>query len=346
MWVGDSPGRQPEKFPLFCRRLRDMGVNTAMVYGNADPAPLWQNHFPYYVENMVNRGLCLKWNSNVRDWEKLLADWNKDGRSKSELVRDFCLEDPQWRAWAREEVRRIAVRNGPHQPLAYNLRDELSTTYSANPFDYDFNPIALAAFRHWLKTQYASLAALNAEWETGFAQWDDVTPFTTDEIKNRMAGGQALPRGKPDWQELEALKFDPISAQSAPLAGIFRRGPIFAPTWIIPWQKPSTIYVKRPTALIRKRQSALKARKCPMPLAATICGGFRARWIGSSHTTSGTRGRYLAPSCPGVPSSRPFLRATRSTRAAASGICCSKEIAAALFGGARIAWISKAPITL
>ena len=216
MWVGDSPGRQPEKFPLFCQRLRDMGVNTALVYGDADPAPLWENHFPYYVENLVNRGLCLKWNSQVRDWEKLLAGWNQSGRSKSELVRDFCLDDPQWRGWAREEVRRIAARNGPHQPLAYNLRDELSTTYSANPFDYDFNPIALAGFRRWLRTQYPSLAALNAEWETAFAQWDDVTPFTTDEIKNRMASGQALPRGKPDWQELEALKFDPSSAPSAP----------------------------------------------------------------------------------------------------------------------------------
>jgi hypothetical protein len=216
MWVGDSPGRQPEKFPLFCQRLRDMGVNTALVYGGGDPAPLWQNHFPYYVENLVNRGLCLKWNSHVRDWEKFLAGWNQGGRAKTGLVRDFCLDDPQWRAWAREQVRSIAALNGPHQPLAYNLRDELSTTYSANPFDYDFNPIALAGFRRWLKTQYGSLAALNAEWETGFAQWDEVTPFTTDEIKNRMAGGQALPRGSPDWQELEALKFDPVSAQSAP----------------------------------------------------------------------------------------------------------------------------------
>jgi Beta-galactosidase len=216
MWVGDSPGQQPGKFPLFCQRLHDMGVNTAMVYGDADPAPLLQNHFPYYVENLVNRGLCLKWNSHVRDWEKFLADWNKGGRSKSDLVRDYCLDDPQWRAWAREQVQAITTRNRPHQPLAYNLRDELSTTYSANPFDYDFNPIALAGFRRWLKTQYPTLAALNAEWETGFAQWDDVMPFTTDEIKNRMASGQALPRGNPGWQELEALKFDPVGAQSAP----------------------------------------------------------------------------------------------------------------------------------
>ena len=216
MWVGDSAARQPEKFPLFCQRLREMGVNTAMVYGDADPAPWLQNHFPYYVENVVNRGLCLKWNSHVQDWDKFVTDWAKAGRTKAALVRDYCLDDPQWRDWAQDEVRRCATRNAPYQPLAYNLRDELSTTYSANPFDYDFNPIALSHFREWLKTQYGSLAALNAEWETAFTKWEDVAPFTTDEIKNRMASGQAMPRGNPDWQELEALRFDPATARQNP----------------------------------------------------------------------------------------------------------------------------------
>src|ERR1035441_6889684 len=37
MWVGDSASKRPEKMPLFFQRLREMGINTAMVYGNADP---------------------------------------------------------------------------------------------------------------------------------------------------------------------------------------------------------------------------------------------------------------------------------------------------------------------
>ena len=131
-----------------------MGINTAMVYGDANPQPLLDNQFPYYVENMVNRGLCLKWNSKVRDWDKFVTAWAKTGRPDTAFVRDYCLDDPEWRDWARGEVQQLARKNAPHQPLAYDIRDELSTTISANPFDYDFNPIALAKFREWLKTQY------------------------------------------------------------------------------------------------------------------------------------------------------------------------------------------------
>jgi hypothetical protein len=110
----------------------------------------------------------------------------------------------------------LARKHQDHQPLAYNIRDELSTTISANPFDYDFNPITLEHFREWLKTQYPDLAALNAEWETQLQSWADVKPFTTDQIKNRMASGEAVPRGTPNWQQLQVLKFDPATARGSP----------------------------------------------------------------------------------------------------------------------------------
>ncbi len=216
MWVGDSAWQQPAKIPLFFQRLREMGVNTAMVYGDGDRRPVLDNHFPYYVENMVNRGLCLKWNSNVRDWDKFVTDWAKAGRPQSAFVRDYCLDDPAWRDWARGEMQRLARKNQAEAPLAYDIRDELSTTISANPFDYDFNPPALAGFREWLRAEYRDLSGLNAEWETGFHSWDEVKPFSTDQIKNRMASGDALPRGQPDWQAVERLKFDPLAARRAP----------------------------------------------------------------------------------------------------------------------------------
>ena len=216
MWVGDSASKRPEKLPLFFQRLREMGINTAMVYGDGDPQPLLANQFPYYVENIVNRGLCLKWNSKVTDWDKFVTQWANTGRPDAALVREYCLDDPAWLGWARQEMQTVTRKNRDHEPLAYDIRDELSTTISANPFDYDFNPLTLGKFREWLKTQYPDLAALNAEWETRFGSWAEVKPFTTDQIKNRMASGDALPRGKPDWQELEGLKFEPQAARQSP----------------------------------------------------------------------------------------------------------------------------------
>ncbi|MHB8522570.1 MAG: beta-galactosidase [Limisphaerales bacterium] len=215
MWVGDSAYKQPEKLPLFFQRLRDMGVNTAMVSGDSNPEPLLENNFPYYVENIVNRGLCLKWSSKVTDWDRFVTAWART-RDEASLVRDYCLDDPVWRAWAGNAMRTVATQNRTHHPIAYDIRDELSTTLSANPFDYDFSPVALQSFRHWLKAQYADFGALNREWETHFGSWDDVKPFTTDQIKNRMAGGEAVPRGKPDWQALQQLKFEPFAARQSP----------------------------------------------------------------------------------------------------------------------------------
>jgi hypothetical protein len=216
MWVGESAYKRPEKLPLFFQRLREMGINTAMVYGDGDSKPLLENNFPYYVENIVNKGLCLKFHSNVQDWDKFVTGWAKGGRPESALVRDYCLDDSQWRTWGRQEMQKLVRKHRDQQPLAYNIRDELSTTISANPFDYDFSPIALEQFRLWLRTQYPTLAALNKEWETAFRSWNDVRPFTTDQIKNRMASGDAQPRGQPDWQQVQQLRFEPTTAAKNP----------------------------------------------------------------------------------------------------------------------------------
>jgi hypothetical protein len=216
MWIGDSASQHPEKLPLFLQRLREMGINTSMIYGDSDPQSLVDTHFPYYVENMVNRGLCLKFNSKVADWDKFVTDWARNGRPESALIRDYCLDDAEWLNSARKTVGSTVRSNKDRQPLAYNIRDELSTTISANPFDYDFSPVALEQFRIWLKTQYTDLATLNTEWETQFGSWNDVKPFTTDQIKNRMASGEPNPRGQPNWQQVQQLRFDSATARNNP----------------------------------------------------------------------------------------------------------------------------------
>jgi hypothetical protein len=164
------------------------------------------------VENIINEGLCLKFRSKVTNWDKTVTEWAKT-RDMESLVRDYPLEDAAWLQRMSDRMRKTARESAPQSPLLYDLRDELSTTISANPFDYDFSPTSLAAFREWLKTRYASLEALNAQWETSFASWDTVVPFTTDQIKQRMGSNKAGPEAKTDWAAVRAVKLDLAKAK-------------------------------------------------------------------------------------------------------------------------------------
>ena len=234
LWIGDSAYKDPARVALFFQRLREMGANAGMVYDGGDPGRLVENKVPYYVENVVNKGLCLKWNSAVQDWEAFVTAWHK-GRDEASLSRDYCLDDPAWRQWAREEIRSAARRNRENRPIAYDIRDELSVTISANPFDYDFSPAALRGFREWLGTIYPSLDALNRQWETRFASWDEVRPFTTDRIKGRMSSGDALHRVSLTGRGCRACDSTLQQLSDRLPDGTSHPGATSGPTWTCPW---------------------------------------------------------------------------------------------------------------
>jgi len=98
---------------------------------------------------------------------------------KLKLVREPSLSDPKVIAETQKACRGYAEQLHPFRPIAYNFGDEVA--YAPNGLDYDFSPHALAEMREWLKTQYASLKELNAEWEADFKTWDDVMPSTSRE---------------------------------------------------------------------------------------------------------------------------------------------------------------------
>jgi hypothetical protein len=215
LWMGGSVQKNKERWPVMFERLRELGINTTMVGRDDDPKPFIDAGFGYYVENVINKGLCLKFSSSVTNWSKFIDEWSKT-RDEKAFVRDYSFDDSAWRESVFDVMRKAARHHAPFGPVAYDLRDELSVTISANPFDYDFSPTALAGFREWLKTQYPSLAALNEQWETDFPSWDAVMPFSTDRIKARMVTGERMPKGPPDWSKLKEVKFDPAQAGKNP----------------------------------------------------------------------------------------------------------------------------------
>lgn len=215
LWMSGAMEKHRDRQALIFERLRELGINTAMTGRDGDPRPFIEAGFGYYVENVVNKGLCLKFNSSVTNWSGFIDEWMKT-RDEKAFVRDYCLDDPAWRESVFDVMRKAAGHHAPFAPLAYDLRDELSVTISANPFDYDFSPPALAGFRGWLRTQYATLERLNERWETDFPSWEAVRPFSTDRIKARMATGARMPAAPPDWNALKKLKFDPVEAAKTP----------------------------------------------------------------------------------------------------------------------------------
>ena len=215
LWMGDSVSKHPGTEAQVAERLKEMGVTAVSVQQDSDPRAWTRAGLQFYVENIVSRGLCLKWGSEVRDWDRFVTDWAKNGRSVSSLVRQPSLDDPEWQTWATKQMRSVVQAQRDHHPLLYDIRDELSTTISANPFDYDFHPKALASFREWLRGTYRTLEVLNSQWDTSFNTWDSVLPFTTDEIKARMASGKSQPGQKPDWYEVQHTRFSAVGATAS-----------------------------------------------------------------------------------------------------------------------------------
>ncbi|MCK5802170.1 MAG: beta-galactosidase, partial [Lentisphaeria bacterium] len=102
-------------------------------------------------------------------------------RQKTGLARKPCLTDPAhldaWTAGLRERAKAAA----PYGPIAYTLGDENFLVTAK--LDVCQSPTCLIAFRTYLQKHYADLAALNAEWDTKFATWNDVMPTTFKEAK-------------------------------------------------------------------------------------------------------------------------------------------------------------------
>jgi hypothetical protein len=215
LWCGERADRNRTHTHALASACRELGVTTLMTWPGGDPSPWLGAGFDYYVENIVSPGLCLKFRSSVTDWDAFVTGWARQ-RGHDAFRRDYCLVDPAWRKGARDAVRQNAVRHAPFAPVLYDLRDELSVTVSANPFDYDFSPASLAAFRTWLQKRYSSLEALNAAWLTSFAAWDAVRPFTTDEIKARLSGRIDAQGCQPEWSVVRATRYAPDAVRAAP----------------------------------------------------------------------------------------------------------------------------------
>jgi hypothetical protein len=190
IWASAPDGKAAQYYA----RYFELGSNCGMAYRYNSPKPFYDAGLNAYLENVFRSPFFYLKDHSKRpeaeypSWSEVEKIFEKDRSRKDLLERKPSLNDPAM--WKIQEDILTKETVGPwvnlsRKPVAVNLRDEPSVTQSANPFDYDFSPVALEAFRKWLEKQYGTLDALNASWQTAFTAWSEVVPLTADEIKDR-----------------------------------------------------------------------------------------------------------------------------------------------------------------
>ena len=170
-WHG-PPSYQPW-IPTLDEQFRKLGVSVVK-----DP----ERNFKRIVQ-VETPGFGVYWHYRQKYLEQ--KDKFLETGDKKYLRRDPDLADEDWLEKLRGIIRHSMEPNTASHPLAYYLADESSLTAYGDPFDLSWSEPTLRKFRTWLKTQYASLAALNREWGSQFPTWDDVQPLTTTEAQSK-----------------------------------------------------------------------------------------------------------------------------------------------------------------
>ena len=191
LWEWGGP-RPPEgDYTPYFTRLRSMGIwGTSMRYGETE-GQLWsaprELGFPHYIETTT--GVIID-GEDAKTYEaakKAFGESTDPAADKLRLlVRHPCFSDPAVRKKAAEHVGKIATESADAQPFFYGLGAEigLGTHGAASPVC--FCEHCLAGFRAWLRSQYADIAALNAQWQSQFKGLDEVVPETVREAAERV----------------------------------------------------------------------------------------------------------------------------------------------------------------
>ncbi len=191
--VWGTPGGAYQReylLPVYADLYRDYGVDTVLAAGQwlYDREFEWPVREGFKIMPMSVSFGAINVGHRVPQGKLTFSEQATKYQSthdKQYLVRPVCLSSEADLAPLAERLRGVAEFAGWLQPVGYNLGDEMSTTHYTQPFDYDFHPDALKAFRDWLRGEYRDLPALNAEWETRFATWEEVMPLTAQEVNGR-----------------------------------------------------------------------------------------------------------------------------------------------------------------
>jgi hypothetical protein len=164
MWMG-----YPNDYigPMMAEEFSRRGVDSFYDGGNVGYGPYAnQRWLPY----------ATRFTDSKTDWYQ-----PKPTRQPDDLVRSPCLTDPAYRAKVREDLTKVATRGLRYGVSDFTLGDE--NLFVSGRFDLCFSDTCVEDFRRWARETYGTVAALNAEWGSHFADWSEVKPQTLVEAK-------------------------------------------------------------------------------------------------------------------------------------------------------------------
>lgn len=184
LWGGPD-GTAVHAYTEALRQARRMGFDVTHSGTNV----YLDTHSQFAPEANMRLNLCNILRTVITN-HAILADW-QETRDRSLLVRQPCLQDPQYRREVIETRLHMAaetVRN--YGPLSYQLGDEMSLTTEGggSPFDICFSEWCLAGFRDRLRQRFGTIDRLNAAWHTDWASFEAIVPDTWEEaVEKRNA---------------------------------------------------------------------------------------------------------------------------------------------------------------
>ncbi len=183
------------KTPVQQKALWDIGINAGKVSSASTQRPdggqVWYQYgFPFYCDQIATAFYASYHTPAYSPKHLKLIEAEKayveaDRQSKKPFYREPCFHDREELAIATSRLAQAARAQKRLRPLFYAHTDEGGVANLVEAWDFCFKPETLEAMRDWLKVEYGTLDALNAQWETDFAGWDEVAPLSTDEMMAR-----------------------------------------------------------------------------------------------------------------------------------------------------------------
>lgn len=162
--------------PAMSKVIHDVGITYSIINMGQDMETMGM------LRNHANVGLGMASIGAGQVATPYKSEQAYRGDIKSDPIRKPCFSDPEH--WKRVEAQ-ITEKTSHQRYRFYDIALHEIADEAFLGASVCYSPHCLADFRQAMAKQYGSLDALNQEWGSNFAQWDDVTPCQFEDLKDK-----------------------------------------------------------------------------------------------------------------------------------------------------------------